>query len=411
MTTEAAVPVVPEVLTKDIILNWDGATMLKKIKNPKTRVEIEHVMNAPDPDPAAEAEAAETQRLADEAAAAENKRLEDEADAITAQREAEAKAAEEAAKVPVRKKLVVEYQATDASGNKIGRPTHLEESYTEGDKDSLIAAYQAMSEKQRIAHVNATQALENIKKNRVTFAKEEVAPARVGLTEEEVKQLAGELDEDPVKAEAKVKAIRKLSNADAAEQREREAQIAKAAADAERESYAFMKNHINDYYVCDANGNALTDYIKENKLAWTRDNLEIAFAAIESQLAPLPSRQVESVPAAQPPAAPVVAAPPAVAAVVPAVAEPVVPAVAPVVATPAVAPTPEPANPVAPVRRVPNGGIQPGQMSGRPPAATTAPGLTKRDILKMPRDEYRQKIKNPQFRALVNKIMAEQTPA
>ena len=48
----------------------------------------------------------------------------------------------------------------------------------------------------------------------------------------------------------------------------------------------FMTRHIEDYNRCQANGKILASYLRDNDLEWTVDNLELAFAATESQLAP-----------------------------------------------------------------------------------------------------------------------------
>lgn len=381
--------------TKADILTWPASEMLKRMRDPEDRAEIERIFNEPEVDPAiaeaaaAEAAAIEAQRVADELKAAEDAEppVEEVAPVV----------------VPtvVHKKLIVEYQATDpGSGQPIGRPTHLETVYIEGDKESLIKAYEEMSEKQKTAHINATQALENIKKRKITLKDETPVPAKIGLTEEEVKQLASELDDDPEKAAKKAEAIRKLSNADATEQREREAAEAKELALVERATYSFMKKHLTDFYQCQANSDIITNWIVDNKMAWTEDNLEAAFEANESNLAPVPRPEI--IPAQ----VPVVVQTPPVVPVQP--IENIAPPAAPIVAAiPVEVATPvAPANPVAPARRLPNGGLQPGTMTGRPLVNAPAVGPTKQDILKMPRDEYKQKIRDPKFRAMVNALWA-----
>lgn len=379
-------------LTKDIIRGWSGTETLKQMSNPEVRAEIERVWNEPEVDQEAVAEA---QRQAEEVAASAAT-----AEAIRVQAESEAEAKRlaeiEAAKVVptvTPTKIVVDYQASDEQGNPIGRPTHLE-----------ADTWEEMSKKQTQAHVNAVRALERMKGHKVSFKKKQEEPVKIGMTDAEILQIAQDLNEDPAKAAKAAQAVRKLSNADAAEERERKAQEAIEEAHGRSISYQFMRNHLNDFNPCQANSDILTEYIQNNNLEWTVDNLEIAFAATESQLAP-PTRPAipASVPAVDNPPAPA----PAVTAAPVVVAVPEIPAVPPVVVEVAPAPVPViPANPVIPVRRVPNGGIQPGGLSGRPPVQVPV-GLTKKDIKDMPRDEYKRRVKDPKFVAEVNALFAK----
>lgn len=405
MTTEPIVeeqvPVVeaPKPITWDDIDAWDGPTMARKLADPKIKQEVESLVALGRPDKraiaAAQAQAeedAEAARIAQEAqeeqqrqeqldieAAATAKAAEDKAEADRIAAEEAAKAAAEAAKP---KKIVVEYQARDEAGNPIGRPTHLE-----------AASWEEMSEKQKTAHIEATRALDRLKKRKETAIpkKEEVVPAR--MTDEEAIAVAEQLrSDDPDVALA---AQRKI-DADAILKERLSARQEKEDARQEKESFIFMKRHLTDFYPCTANGAVLSNYLSENKLEWNADNLEIAFAATESQLAPVPEAPA---PVVQEPVPPVenttATAPPAEAAPV----APVVPA-----APPAAAINP----PAAPVRKVPNGGIVPGEtLTGRTQVAKPA-GLTMKDIAKWDGPTMRKEMESsPKKRAEIMRVVSE----
>jgi hypothetical protein len=174
----------------------------------------------------------------------------------------------------------------------------------------------------------------------------------------------------------------------------------------EKVSLAFLRSHINDFNNCKANVEMIAKYLEENKLEWTTDNLELAFVAKESELAP-----VERPVAPVVPANPVVTVTPTVVAVpaAPVVTAPVVPA-APVVVQPVVAapaPVTPPANPVviAPRPGV-NAGIIPGQNSGIRPAAQPT-GLTAEEIKSWDAATMRKNMKNPSMRAQIEKFVAD----
>src|SRR5208337_45573 len=52
--------------------------------------------------------------------------------------------------------------------------------------------------------------------------------------------------------------------------------------------YRFVRDHINDYYDCQANTNLMDGYLKTHNLPFTVESLEIAFAAVQDQLAQSP---------------------------------------------------------------------------------------------------------------------------
>jgi hypothetical protein len=379
----------PAVLTKEEILNWSGAEMRKKMQeSPELKAQIEAVMNAPIIDEAAVAEAqAEEDRIAAEAAviveaeaaakaAAEaDAKVKADAEAAAVEAEKARLAAEEAAKP---KKIIKEYQVRDENGNPIGRPTHLE-----------AATWEEMSQKQEIAHVQAVRYAERIKRQKLTFKQAQDTP--VPLTEEQLLAEAAKLkSDDPAEALA---ASKKIFNAELEQERQQLA-LEKENARREREAFSFMKNHVTDYNPCQANAEILQGYLEDNNLDFTVDNLEAAFMATESQLASAAAKAVE----------------PAVQEIVPAVdntpspvqpAEPVVVPVAPAV-PPAAAP-----NAPAPARRLPDGGLIPGQtLTGRP-TVTKPVGLTKADIKNMPTEEYKRRLTHEKgFREKVNALFA-----
>ena len=133
------------------------------------------------------------------------------------------------------------------------------------------------------------------------------------------------------------------------------------------------------------------------------NNLEYVYGQVESQLAPRQSGVVE-------PAAPVVTeiTPEATTANPPvASASVVAPVPAPVAAPVASAPVetvPAAPNVPAVTTKLPASGIEPGTLhGGRPELGTKKPvGYTKKQILDMPREEYKKRMKDPGFVRQVN---------
>ena len=267
-------------------------------------------------------------------------------------------------------KIIKTYQARDESGNPIGRPTYLE-----------AKNWAELSVKQQNAHEHAVRFGERVKKQQIT-KKTDVAPVQT-LSDAELQKLQDELKSEDrdvaAKAAEQVRRndeTKKFAEADKAIEDARQAKV----------SYAFLTKHVNDYNSCQANNKLLSDYIHDNKLEWTEDNLEAALIAFESQLA-----EKE-----QP--APVVPANPA-----PVTPAPVVPPPAPV-ATPV--PPAVPNNPAPPAARPGvNGGLVPGEQSAPRPSSQPK-GLTKADIKAMSRDEYKRRLKDPKFVSEVNALLA-----
>lgn len=303
-----------------------------------------------------------------------------------------------AAAVPVKK--TVHYQVTDENGHPIGNPTHIE--YT--TEAELI-------EKMQTAHTHATRAFHRLKAQKTTFRTEQ---PKTGMSDQEILAEAAKIkSENPAEAAA---AIRKITGYDELQEEREKARQARIAADQEKESLKFMRSHVEDFHPCEANAKIIGKYLEDNNLEWTSDNLEVAFVAVESQLAPVPGKPVPepvqevipavTVPVVETPAAP---AAPAPAAVNPAPAAPP----APVVTEPVPAPQPTLALPnvkvvdSARVRGVNTGGIKPGELSGKQPVVKTET-VTIEQIAKWKQTgELRKKMQNPAIRAQIELRLAE----
>ena len=296
-------------------------------------------------------------------------------------------------------KLVQNYQVTDeATGVPIGRPTHLE-----------AKSWPEMVSKQKMAHLNAVRFADRTKRNqnksRELIAQTEVAQQSAAKAQQEADEATQAItkEKDPVKI---VEAVKKTSRA------EREQQIADQAAVEHGKVIGriWMADHTDDFLPCDANSNAIGNWLKENNLVLSYENLDKALEATRQRLAPVvpatqpaietpaplapnPPAPAPAAPAAVPPSIPAPVAPAAVP-VPPAAAPPVPPASAPApVPTPVVAPIP-----VAPARRPGvNGSLVPGASSAARPTAVALPQETVRaELLKVINSlspaEYRKRL-------------------
>lgn len=286
-------------------------------------------------------------------------------------------------------KLVEDYQVTHEDNTPLGRPTHLE-----------ARNWPELALKKREAHIQATRAFNRLKAQKLTFRPQQQPEPQApkAMTEAEMVETVRELlSEDSAKSAS---AAKKLQDTDPVLVNERvKAEQVRIQANAELVTYKFLQKHLYDFNNNDANRKMLGDYFQENNLEWTLDNLEAALVALEGQLAPVvqTSRATVTVenptPVSQPVAQP---------AVIP--AQPAAPVTAPAVAQPA---RPALEIPVPPRPGV-NTSIQPGSMPGRRPGITTESTdakLTKADILKMPKDQLRQLVKDPAKRAQLNVIL------
>jgi len=279
-------------------------------------------------------------------------------------------------------KYVKRYQSVDENGVAIGLPTHLE-----------AQTLAQLSVKLQAAHENALRLAERVKKQKISFVRKEENPTQP-LSQEEVnthlRTLQRETPDSP-----KYKEVMALLDSNKAI----ENQLRAAALDEKEASLTWMETHKHDFKPNAANSNLINTWLKDNSLAYTVDNLEIAFLALQSQLVPVEVNTVEA-----PAIIPVntTSAP----------AEIVTPStpveVAPTPVTPAVAAPATPAQPnkVVPARR-PGlfGGITPGTLTASRPVLTQTPTLTKKDIARMKPEEIRRRIKTePGFEAMFVKV-------
>lgn len=355
---------------------------------------------------AAEAEAA---RVAGEAETA-RVAAETEAARVAAEIAVARLQAEEAAKVAIApKRFVYDFQARDEDGNPIGNKTHLE-----------ATSQEELDQKKEESYQQAVRAIARLKKQKPTFK----APDAVQISQAELDAAAKDItSEDPA---IRAAAVRKLASAETEKDRAA-ANLEKENARQAKESYAFLKAHVTDYNNCEANNTMLAQFLLDNNLEWSANNLEIALGNLEAQLAPVIVRQA-AVPVSAPPAAnPAPAAPPAAtataapaaapaatvapAASAPAATAPAVPAASAPVA-PAPATNPAPAAAPTPMRRPGvNAGIVPGRtLSGSVPVAKTA-AQTRAELVKelknMSADEMKRRHKlDPKFYEKVNAILA-----
>lgn len=191
------------------------------------------------------------------------------------------------------KKYVQQYQATDEEGNPIGRPTHLEADTPE-----------EMFQKYQEAHVAASRALARQNKafNDLKSRKLQpiAPPAAPRMTAEQEANYAAVVGNPGAAPSQKKEAIREIGGITELEKRLDAAEAKAQFADGERVAIAFMRNHLRDYYPCDANKKVMSDFLKENNLEFTLDNLEIAFVNVQSQLADDPRLQNNPTPIAEP---------------------------------------------------------------------------------------------------------------
>ena len=400
-----------EPITKEMIKNWTADQMSKEMSNPERRAEIVTFLANPESRgviaelsaeiPAAD-EPIEEQVIASNPAVEEFNQAEADrqAEAVRQQEIADRAAAQaveaealRAANVTVYKdasgnitKIVKEYQVIDeTTGNPIGRPTHLE-----------ARNWPELSRKEEEAHTQATRAFHRLKNQKTTF-KPVVTPkpaANVPLLSDE-DRIQAALDLNSPDEEVVIKADRKL-RADSILRDQQKDVEAKEAARQRLVSDEFKSIHAKDFNPCQANAVLISGYLRENNLEWTLDNLELAFAAKEPELAPFaaPVSEETTRPVDNTPVVPT-ATPSAPAAVIPQPAAPEVPA------APAAA-----ANPPAPIARPGvNTGLVPGQLSAQRPIAKPA-GLTKKDIAKWTPEQMKKEMKNPARLAEINRVLA-----
>jgi hypothetical protein len=391
----------PQSIDMAMIRGWDAATMKRYMAGPLRATIFEVISNAEtarqEQAAAAQTELAQAPPVVGEPATTDvaevervrAQRVAEEAQRVEAQRlEAEAVAAQ------VPKKIVLEYQVTDESGNAIGRPTHLE-----------ATSHEEMVAKVKEAHIQATRAFNRLKSQKVQSLKEATASGQIvtppqaapSMSDEEMIAAIKALKSDDPKVA--LEAHRKLQADELAKQKAvSDAELARVNEDRRQEkvSHGFLNDHKHDFNPCEANINLIRDYFQENQLPWTRDNLEVALLAKSSELAGVVQ-----------PTAPV-APNPVPTATLPAAAVTTTVAVPPVQAAPTatVAAIP-PANPAVIVPRPGvNAGVVPGETSGSRPTGTTSSGITVAEITSWDAKTMREKMRNPQLRAQIQAVIA-----
>jgi hypothetical protein len=295
-------------------------------------------------------------------------------------------------------RYIEEYQVTGEDGTPIGRPTHLE-------SRTLVEHFS----KQREVHVQATRAFHRLKKQKLTFKNDE---SKLLLTPEQISAAAEVAlqEKDVTKAQDVVREIIKteFGKQNLTLQEQKDFVIGQSIGN------QFKANHLYDYYPCEANQKAMSDYLTEHQLDFTLDTLEAAFTVLaeENKLVPVPKQHRAETKVAEvvnPTAAATTAAPAAPAIPVAETPAVVVPSVVPqptapsqpvaetTVSTPAAAPN------VQPAARRPgvNGSLPPGTLSAQRPGAPE-PALARKEFLKMVHDMdskvMKAKLKNdPQF--------------
>jgi hypothetical protein len=183
-------------------------------------------------------------------------------------------------------KWVIDYQATDESGNPIGNPTHLEadtqKELIEKMKETNIAIVRAYH-KLKTGQQSGPDALKNAEKRKPAS---EIKPR--DWTTEEAFQTTSELQNPSTMRKAVRKAIEDELGAPLDEVRESITRTRKI--DQEFVNQAFMAAH-REFYPCVANAKAIGKYLWENQLAYTIENLEIAFDYLKDSLIQRPATQ------------------------------------------------------------------------------------------------------------------------
>lgn len=396
----------PENLTFETIKTWDGPTMRDQMHKPEMREAILRVVASRQ---LSEVEAAQVSIESNQPTVVETPVeqpvvvVDEEAKRAEA-REAAIKAEDEQlATVGISvirdqygnvSKLIQDYQATDENGNPIGRPTHLE-----------ARSWPEMSIKQKEAHIQATRAFHRLKTQKITF-KEQPAAAPTEFSDADLLAAMKDIkSDDPTK---QLEAIRKVQKAEADKAKaeyDRKLAEAEELRRQERVSLQFLARHKEDFNNCEANVKMIATYFEENQLAWTNDNLEIAFQALESELAPVekkpvvsatPDNPVRTAPVAQPVTQPAASA----------TATQVAPAAVQPQATTTAQVTPA-ANPQATARPGVNGGLVPGESSGSRPVSSSQPkGLTAEEIKSWDGPTMRAKMRDPKIRPQIEAFIA-----
>lgn len=277
-------------------------------------------------------------------------------------------------------KITKKYQAKDENGNPIGHPTHLE-----------AKSWPELSVKQQAAHENGLRLAERIKKQKITRAKNEdqTGNPAAPLTPERVVELLRVLQESSQTSEEYIEAAALMDS-----NRGIELQLRQAALEEREAALKFALNHKDDFELNQANLGLINRWIRDNNLAFTEDNLEVAALALQDRLSAKQSLPVTAtIPVNQTPGL----------AEVPAVA--VAPVTLPQAAAAAPSASAQAIKPVSTQRPGVVGGIQPGSLTASRQVPTSQPTLTKKDIARMgPAEMRRRKNTEPGFTELLERV-------
>lgn len=313
-----------------------------------------------------------------------------EAAAQAAAEEAAAKAAAEAAAQAAQPK-VYEYQVTDEDGRPLGRPTRI-----------VYVTDAELVEKMKTAHVNAVRYAERQKRNKNIDRETAQSDAKVQELESQATAAADVVakEKDPVKLR---QAIKTVTESETKIEQERKANYDRGVAIAKQ----WVADHTDDYLPVQANTELIQDYFRTHNLVLTYDNLELAYAALESKLAK-PARVVAT---ANPPQSTPEAVPAPAASITPPVVTTPETQV-PVETTPPQAPSTTPETTPAVAHNAQTTARRPGVNGSLPPGTTTAGRGTVtqatqdsanaaflKSVDKMSGEEYKRNLKNPEFRA------------
>jgi hypothetical protein len=273
---------------------------------------------------------------------------------------------------PGPKAYSMDYQATDTDGTPIGNLTHLTADTPE-----------EMFEKMKTAHINAlrlwqaqNRRFEELKTRKVTPKAEKTAPAMSQIDEG---RYAATISDPSAPPAQKKEAIRQLGGIIQQEDQLQKLEADRAYLRGQQIGLQFQRNHVHDYFPCEANSKALTSWLDEHQLEFELDNLELAFLDIGEKLAKDPSKRTatNAVTNATPINQPIVEEN----------------------STP----------PSETQRRQPNFGIQPGQGSVARPANTTAGKMTKKDVLAKRKADpvwWKKVLNDPDLQKEVNEALA-----
>jgi hypothetical protein len=251
-------------------------------------------------------------------------------------------------------RFVIDFQPKDEAGRPIGKPTHLEADTQEELNEKLRQAYENAV---RALH-RQNEALARLRAAKPTLKEPEPTFKPKQMTADEEYQAGLEAQNPQTFSKAVAKVVETILPVKEVTTESQEARQARMKAEETRVARLWMAQH-SDYYPCEANSRLLGAYLEENGMAWTIDNLEIAFAACEDRLATRPAQKA-----------------------------------APSNETP----SNEPATPSNPPQKKSASGIMPGQFTANKPVR--AAGMTKKEAVELAKKnpgEYKRMMRDPKL--------------